>query len=738
MLVSRQILAAIAVVSMVGQASLSTGSQRSAAGSRGPAFLLLELPSGRALAESGGRILDTAMAPGSIVKLATLAAALESGRVTAATRILCRRRANVDGRVIECVHPDLHRPLDPVEALGHSCNEYFATIARQLDRNALNRMLSRLGLSPIDPGTPTVTGALGLAGVKATPRQLLEAFRRIAGASAVDFRLDAATRAVLRRGMEVAARSGTAAALAEAGFSGLAKTGTAPMPAGGYQGLVTAIVSTELPTHAIVVVAPGASGAYAAELAAGILTQHGVPTKKGPGPFLAPKKGPGPFFRVGVARRDGSYAIQNLELESYVGRAVAGEGGDTLPAAALEALAITVRTFAQANRGRHASEGFDLCDLTHCLALRNASRMAAAAAAGTRGLLLLDGTHPATLYLSASCGGFTERPSQVWVGAADVAYLPSRPDPACAGEPSWESGIREPQLRAVLRAMGLRGGTVEDLRVVERSASGRVRTLSVAGMVPERLDAETFRLAVGRVLGWQTLKSTLFDLERTSNGYRFVGKGHGHGVGLCVRGAAARASSGASREAILGFYFPGLRIGAAPADVRVLLPEEDRGQAPTVRRLAALALSEIAARLEVPEPLEIELRFHPTVDAYMRATGQPWWTSARASGARIDLLPLGVLQKRGTLDQTVRHEMVHVLTEDVLAGGPLWVREGLAQVMAGEAPELPAQAGRQASCPSDTELRDARAPEAWRDAYTRAAHCVATAMARGRSWREIR
>lgn len=718
----RLLVAVLATAVVVGAGA--RGAEQPASKSA-PAYLLLELPSGRVVVESGRRILDTPVAPGSIAKLATLAAALESGATGEATRIMCRRRADVDGRTIECVHPDLKRPLDAAEALGHSCNVYFATVARTLGRGALNEMFVRLGLSPLDSGTPTVTGALGLGGIRATPRQLVEAFLRIAGSSETSITLDDRHRAVLRRGMELAARSGTASALAEAGFSGLAKTGTAPMPGGGYEGIVTALVNTERPTHAIIVVAPGASGAHAAQLAAGFLTKQGVPSRQ-----------PGPL-RVGVAQRDGSYVVDEVDLETYVGRAVAGEGGDALPPAALEALAIAARTFAAANRGRHAAGGFDVCDLTHCMALRATSPASRAAAAATRGLLLFDGSRVADLYLSASCGGYTERPSLVWAGAQDPPYLPSKPDPACKGEPDWTSDVPEPQVRQALQVAGLRGGPIRDLSVVARSSSGRARHLRVDGMVPEVVDAGAFRLAAGRVLGWQTIKSTLFAIRRTGVGYRFTGRGLGHGVGLCVRGAEARAAAGDSRDSILAFYFPGLRIGSASADVRIVLPEADRQSLSTLRDRVSAALSDLSGKLGVGEPADLEVRFHPTVEAYVRATGQPWWTSARTAGLRIDVLPLDILRKRGTLDRTIRHELVHVLTENALRNRPLWVREGLAQVMAGQTPPT-VTAGDVAPCPSDRELRSMTSAEAWRDAYARAARCVTAALAKGRTWMDVR
>jgi SpoIID/LytB domain protein len=771
----------------------------------GPAYLLLALPSHQIIAESRRDVLATPIAPGSVMKVITLAAALEHGAADADTRVLCRRTIDVDGRALQCVHPDFHRAIDPVEALAHSCNVYFATIARRLPRSALDAMLVRIGLSPSNPRIPLVTTALGLDGVRATPRSLLDAFCRFADVGRADVHLKDETRRVLRLGLESAAKTGTAAAFAEAGYSGLAKTGTAPMPGGGYQGLVAAVVNTDLPTHAIIVVAPGSTGAQAATLATEILITHRVPRRvptvvRPPGssgmaesesigsPGRSGAGGGGPDWnpepagaglptaqfvasgdtriRVGLARRTGGYDVADVPIEEYVAQAVAGEGGDALPTAALEALAVTVRTYAAANRDRHRADGFDVCDLTHCLSLRRATTVSRVAARSTVGLILTDrGGLPADVYLSAWCGGHTERPSQVWAGAVDHAYLPAQSDPACVHDPAWTSDMTEPQLRGVLEATGLRGAIVRDLRIGSRSTSGRVRTLLVDGMQPPEVDGGAFRFAAGRILGWQTIKSTLFDVVRTGTGVRLTGKGNGHGVGLCVRGAAARARTGRSKEQILAAYFPGLLVGARspgssvprsppsmlPPQVRVVLPETDLAQLTAIRSMADRVLAEFAATLGVGAPAHIELRFHPTVEAYRRATGQPWWTSARTTGTRVDLLPLSVLTKRGTVELTLKHECVHVLTESTLAGRPLWIREGLAAVLAGESANTAHDRGaelaqdassakhdRDPRCPSDADLRDAASPDAWRSAYQAAAACVSRALASGRRWQDLR
>jgi SpoIID/LytB domain protein len=810
------------LAALAGVCARAAGGGATAAGpsqpAPGPAYLVVELPSRRVVAEGRPDVLGNAVPPGSVIKMATLIAAIEDGLVDDSTRIACRRSITVDGKRLTCVHPDPHRPLSATEALGYSCNVFFATVSQRLRRSSLDATLVRMGLPPLAAEAPTASGALGLSGLRATPRQLLEAFLRVVGSSRVDISLADTTRGMLRRGLEMAARSGTASALAAAGFSGLAKTGTAPMPGGGYCGIVTALVNSELPTHAIVVVVPGGAGADAAELAARLLARHGAPRRS-------------ETVRVGIARRGGGYDVRPMALETYVSRVVAGEM-DEAAFPALEAMAITARTFVAANRGRHAAGGFDVCDLTHCQVLARATRATDAAALATSGQVLVDQGQPAQVFYSSWCGGHTETPSHAWPGARDLAWLPARPDPTCADEPPWTVDLAEPRLRRALEAAGLKGSGVSVMSVASRHASGRVAQLRVAGMAPDLVDANAFRTAAGRLLGWQMVKSTMFDVRRSSSGYVLTGRGSGHGVGLCIRGAMNRASRGAVRAEILAAYFPGLTVASrvpgppgedlrrpeasylftaaahfqvaigpgggqvftmeagsedpasivrgmpgpratldaygvsapespafatAPAHVgsgeampkakepsiRVHLPEAERRFLTDVRDLATRLLDAIARKLGVPAPPGMDLRFHPTVEAYTRATGQPWWTAARTTGTRIDLLPLGVLQQRGILEPTLQHEFVHVLADPSLSGRPLWVREGLAMVLAGELTGQTTGRGEPrghdgSACPPDADLRSPASADAWRRAYQAAGRCASRALSTGRRWQDLR
>src|SRR4051794_2561112 len=100
-------------------------------------------------------------------------------------------------------------------------------------------------------------------------------------------------------------------------------------------------------------------------------------------------------LRVGLEQSGGGHNIVTMPLETYVARVLAGEAARDSQPAALEALAITVRTFALANRGRHQADGFDLCDQTHCQVLRPATPTTERAAQATAGRILTKNGVPA-------------------------------------------------------------------------------------------------------------------------------------------------------------------------------------------------------------------------------------------------------------------------------------------------------------------------------------------------------
>jgi len=455
-----------------------------------------------------------------------------------------------------------------------------------------------------------------------------------------------------------------------------------------------------------------------------------------------------------VAREGGGYTVRVMPLEEYVAGVLFGEAARDSNPAALEALAIAIRTYALANLGRHGADGFDLCDLTHCQVLRKSTPTTERAAAATAGRILLHNGAPASIFYTASCGGRTEKPSEVWPGADDPAYLPSRADSACRGEPAWTADLTSGELLTALRAGGFKGDRLRGVTVVGRNASGRVTRLRLSGMTPDEISGQDLRAVVGRTLGWLRIKSTAFELRRDGAAFHFSGHGYGHGVGMCVIGSVNLGADGRNADQILAHYFPGLRISTLPAlpsasparvrsDIVVSLPTGDEGERAAIEDLTARARDALVKELGVPAPARITLRFHPTVESYQRATGQPWFTDGATLGTEVQFVPLTVLHQRGVLERTVRHELVHVLTEPTLVGRPLWIREGAATYFGGERPtagETPARAAASGRivCPTDRELSQPTSPGALGMAAARASACFTRQLHSGKRWADIK
>lgn len=736
----------------------------------------------RPLLQARADVLDTPVLPGSIAKVFALSAAVEAGLVRETDGHLCRRVATADGRRFVCSHPDLKRPLSPAEALAYSCNDYFVQLAARLPRAALNDVRRRAGLVPIADGTPWAAAVLGLAGPATTPRVLRDAVAAVVAESPSGMTLSPAARALVQAGMRGAAEYGSAGPAGRARPGVLAKTGTAPMPGGRSLGLAVVLTGTDGASPSAIVAAPGGAGIDAAELAGRLLVETPPATTATPPPEPAAPAGPvaspsavvtdadlraasgGRTIRIGVTAADGSVRPTTLPIEEYVARVISGEGQPRAGRAAHEALAIVIRTFAAANRHRHRAEGFDLCDTTHCQVMRPAIAAARAATLATAGRVLLDRGQPAFVYYSALCGGIPALASEVWAGATD--YRPDAAhDDACADEPAWSNELRADQLERALRAAGLRGQRLRGLRVVDRTASRRAGTLHVEGFTPAEISAHELRMAVGRTLGWQLLRSTAFEVTRTAAGYRFRGVGYGHGVGLCVIGAGRRAARGESAAAILKAYFGDLTISGGPPiettaaaapppatapvppsapppgsgepDLKLALPAADERERAAVLGLVRRARADIAQRAGVAEPLGITITVHPTVESFGRVTGQPWWVAGATAGRAIDLLPVAILRQRGSLESTLRHEVAHVVIDAAVASRPAWVREGLAMYFASA--EAPATVtGARGGCPSDAEVLRPVSAGAQREAYARAERCVRRALAAGTRWTDIR
>jgi SpoIID/LytB domain protein len=287
--------------------------------------------------------------------------------------------------------------------------------------------------------------------------------------------------------------------------------------------------------------------------------------------------------RVHLVRDD---VTQELSLEDYVLGVMRAEGSMETESEALKALAIAIRTFATNNRGRHSKDGYDFCSTTHCqrfiahgvssptvwegsardqaLPDGRATDTIFVAVRATEGQVLIDDKgKTADVYFSASCGGETANMSTLW-GTNPPAYLRGVRDEFCVSGPHahWTNVIPRADLLRALQSDARTdvGSRLDNVVVNKRDETGRAEFITIEGEQRKTVRGWDFKIIVGRVLGWNLLKSSRFVVARFGSNFIFRGSGFGHGLGLCQEGAHVMAQGGASYHRILEKYFPGTRV----------------------------------------------------------------------------------------------------------------------------------------------------------------------------------
>jgi stage II sporulation protein D len=286
---------------------------------------------------------------------------------------------------------------------------------------------------------------------------------------------------------------------------------------------------------------------------------------------VAERSYPG-LVRVLPARDGGLELRAVVDLEDYLVGVVAAELAVwSAPDALLEAQAIAARSYAVCeldHRARSTPRPY-LYDDTRDMAYRGdppASRgveRARAAVERTRGRVLREGRRVLDARFHAACGGRTAVgrrvfPESDFASLAAVDCAPCREDPPA----EWSTTATPAELDRLCRQAGLRP-PLRSLRPAEVDAGGRwLEVLLVAGGGQARLPFEALRRELGpaRVASALVLSTWPGPDAPIPGGLALRGRGSGHGVGLCQRGARARAEDGWSAERILAHYYPGAQL----------------------------------------------------------------------------------------------------------------------------------------------------------------------------------
>jgi stage II sporulation protein D len=266
---------------------------------------------------------------------------------------------------------------------------------------------------------------------------------------------------------------------------------------------------------------------------------------------------------------DGLAIVNELRLEDYVVGVLRAETSERWPLETLRAQAIVARTYAAFLRSSSGSRPYHIvASTTHQVYAGHVPPSSPIwdAVRDTNGQVLLwDGELFPAFYHSTS-GGYTEDPRSVFA-ARNMPALKAVRDEFSAAAPHfyWTLELRLSDLSDILRRNGYDVGTVSAIEVVERTQSLRVGSLIVRGTRSSaRLRGNDFR----RMVGYETIRSTLFAVALDGSVARFSGRGYGHGVGMSQWGAKGMAEQGYTFERILEYYYPGTTLGWLGVRVR--------------------------------------------------------------------------------------------------------------------------------------------------------------------------
>ncbi|MBI2219100.1 MAG: SpoIID/LytB domain-containing protein [Candidatus Rokubacteria bacterium] len=258
----------------------------------------------------------------------------------------------------------------------------------------------------------------------------------------------------------------------------------------------------------------------------------------------------------------GLAVVNELPLEEYVVGVLRAEMGDRWHAEALRAQAIVARTYAAYQRHLNHSKPYHI--LASTAHQQFWGRVIPASPAWdavreTSGQVLRWEGELFPAFYHTESGGYTEDPRRVFAARNMPALRPVRCD-FSTGSPhySWNLDVRLTDLAEALRRNGVDVGSVVAIDVTERTPSLRAAAVTVRGSrAAARLRGNDFR----RIVGYDTLKSTLFAVAVDGGYARFAGRGYGHGVGLSQWGAKGMAEQGYQARQILEHYYPGATFG---------------------------------------------------------------------------------------------------------------------------------------------------------------------------------
>ena len=267
--------------------------------------------------------------------------------------------------------------------------------------------------------------------------------------------------------------------------------------------------------------------------------------------------------------KNGLTVVNRIPVEDYLKGVLPSEVNPKWPMEALKAQAVASRTYALFKALENQKERFDVSKdvMSQVYGGKTSEHsLSTKAVDATRGKILTYRSKFFPAYFHSTCGGTTTHAEYVW----PVEAHPSLEGVVCefcrsSKHYRWSAEFKKEEIQAKLKKRGI-VSNVKSISIGSKDKSGRAKSFIVEDEQGKReIQSNDFRLWVDAM----RFKSTLIDsIEPVAGGFRFKGRGWGHGVGLCQYGAKTLADFGYSYEDILKYYYPDTDITqlAIPAD----------------------------------------------------------------------------------------------------------------------------------------------------------------------------
>lgn len=243
--------------------------------------------------------------------------------------------------------------------------------------------------------------------------------------------------------------------------------------------------------------------------------------------------------------------INFVNEADYLTGVLRGEVGYDKSNALYEVHAILSRTYALFYKNRHRSEGFELCDQTHCQVFKGHYdyKPYQQAILSTKNLVVIDSVKGdlAELLFHSNCGGQTCASEDVW--KSTLTYCRSIRDTFCL---SSQQAIWQKQISLDVFCNKLNIGMPID-STAKNSLRDAICSFSLNR--PEMLNIGNKKFKTTELRTKLNLKSAWFDWECKGDSVYLFGRGFGHGVGMCQEGAIRMSELGYSPSQIIKHYY---------------------------------------------------------------------------------------------------------------------------------------------------------------------------------------